>query len=89
MKQHSWPFVFAYLGLAVIGFVLANFSTTVATGGILAGNLGRGDGGRDMITAGSAMLMVGVAMMAVFGYLALTATLALMRARRQGITRQS
>lgn len=87
MKQHSWPFVFAYLGLAIIGFVLANFSTAVATGGIAAGNLGRGEAGRDMITAGSAMLMVGVAMMAVFGYLALTVGLSMVRARRTGMPR--
>ena len=53
-----------------------------ATGGIAAGNLGRADGGRDLITAGSAMLLVGVAMMAVFGYLALTVGLAMVKARR-------
>ena len=82
MKRQSWSYVFAYLGLALIGFVLANFSTLIATGGIAAGNLGRADGGRDLIMAGSAMLLVGVAMMAVFGYLALTVGLAMVKARR-------
>jgi len=82
MKRHSWSYVFAYLGLALIGFVLANFSTTVATSGIAAGNLGRAVGGRDLITAGSALLLVGVAMMAVFGYLALTVGLQMVKARR-------
>lgn len=82
MKRQSWSYVFAYLGLALIGFVLANYSTMIATGGIAAGNLGRADGGRDLVTAGTAMLLVGVAMMAVFGYLALTVGLAMAKARR-------
>ncbi len=82
MKRQSWSYVFAYFGLALIGFVLANYSTMIATGGIAAGNLGRADGGRDLVTAGTAMLLVGVAMMAVFGYLALTVGLAMAKARR-------
>lgn len=82
MERHSWPRVFAYLGLAVMGYVLADFSTTIATGGIAAGALGRADGGSDLLTMGAAVLLAGVAMMAVFGYLALKASLALVRARR-------
>ena len=81
MERQSWPRVFAYLGLAVMGYVLADFSTTIATGGIAAGNLGAVGGG-DLFTMGAAMLLAGVAMMAVFGYLALKATVALARARR-------
>lgn len=81
MERHSWPRVFAYLGLAVMGYVLADFSTTIATGGIAAGALGRA-GGSDLLSMGAAALLAGVAMMAVFGYLALKASLALVRARR-------
>ena len=82
MEKHSWPRVFAYLGLAVMGYVLADFSTTIATGGVAAGNLGRADGGGELVTMGAAMLLTGVAMMAVFGYLALKASVGLVRARR-------
>ena len=84
MKRPTrWPLVFAYVGLAFMGLVLANFATTITTGGIAAGNLGRAEGGRELITSGSAMLLAGVAMTAVFGYLALTATLAQVRSRRK------
>ncbi len=82
MKRHSWPKVFAFLGLALVGLVLADFSTTVATGGIAAGNLGRGEGGRELIAAGSAVLLIGVAMFAIFGYLALAASVVLVKSRR-------
>lgn len=82
MKQHRWPTVFAYLGLAIIGFALALFATTITTGGIAAGNLGRAEGGRELITSGSAMLLAGIAMMAIFGFLALTAGVSLLRTRR-------
>lgn len=71
MERQSWRKVFAYTGLAVIGFALAYYATAVATAGIGAGVLGRADAGRDLLSAGSAALLVGVAMMAVFGYLAL------------------
>jgi len=81
-RPTSWPHVFAYVGLAIIGLVLAIFSTSITTGGIAAGNLGRADGGRDLITSGSVLLLAGVAMLAIFGYLALTAGVSLMRTRR-------
>ena len=82
-RPTTWPLVFAYVGLAFMGLVLANFATTITTGGIAAGNLGRAEGGRELITSGSVMLLAGIAMMAIFGYLALMATLAQVRARRR------
>jgi hypothetical protein len=65
------PRIFAYVGLAIIGFAFAFYATAIATGGIAAGLLGRTSGGVDLLSAGSATLLVGVAMFAVFGYLAL------------------
>lgn len=81
MEQQSWRQVFAYTGLAVIGFALAYYATAVATSGIGAGVLGRPDAGRDLLSAGSAALLVGVAMMAVFGYRALRVGWSLARNR--------
>lgn len=81
MEQESWRKVFAYTGLAVIGFVLVYYATAIATGGIGAGVLGQPDAGRDLLSAGSAALLVGVAMMAVFGYLALRLGWSLARKR--------
>lgn len=66
-----WPKVFAFVGLALIGLVFAYYATLVADAGIAAGLLGRTSGGLDLLSAGSAALLVGVAMFAVFGYLAL------------------
>ena len=71
MELQNWRRVFAYAGLAVIGLALAYYATAVATGGVAAGNLGQKDAGRDLFSAGSAALLVGVATMAVFGFLAL------------------
>jgi hypothetical protein len=71
MERQSWRKVFAYAGLAVIGLVLAYYATSVGTGGIAAGILGRKDAGADLFTTASAALLVGVAMMAAFGFLAL------------------
>lgn len=65
------PRIFAYVGLAVIGLAFAFYATAIATGGIAAGLLGRTSGGVELLSAGSATLLVGVAMFAVFGYLAL------------------
>ena len=65
------PRIFKYIGLAVIGFALAFYATAVATGGIAAGLAGRASGGEELLSTGSAALLVGVAMFAVFGYLAL------------------
>jgi hypothetical protein len=70
MERQNWRRVFAYTGLAVIGFALAYYATAVATSGIAAGILGRQDAGRDLLTSGSAALLVGIATMAVFGFLA-------------------
>ena len=66
-----WPRIFRYIGLAVIGLAFAFYATVIATGGIAAGILGRTSGAVDLLSAGSAALLVGVAMFAVFGYLAL------------------
>jgi len=81
-QTSGWPKVFAYIGIAVIGFVMAYFSTAVATGGIGAGLRGRTVAGTDLISAGSAILLVGVALMAVFGYLAIVGALRETRRRR-------
>jgi len=81
MEQHSWRKVFAYTGLAIIGLVLAYYATTVGNAGIAAGILGRQSAGADLFTAASAALLVGVAMLAVFGFLALRS--AWMTARTQ------
>ena len=81
MERSAWPKVFAYLGVAVIGLALAYYATAVATGGIAAGLLGRRSAGEDLLTAGSAALLVGVATMAVFGYLALKLGWSIVRKR--------
>lgn len=81
-QASGWPKVFAYIGIAVIGFVMAYYSTAVATGGIGAGLRGRTIAGTDLISAGSAMLLVGVGLMAAFGYLAIVGALREVRARR-------
>ena len=65
------PRIFAYVGLAVIGLVFAFYATTIATGGIAAGLMGRTSGGVDLLSAGTATLLIGIAMFAAFGYLAL------------------
>ena len=80
-KRSAWPKVFAYLGVAVIGLALAYYATAVATGGITAGLLGRTSAGTDLLTAGSAALLVGIATMAVFGYLALKLSWSIVRKR--------
>jgi H+/Cl- antiporter ClcA len=81
MELQNWRRVFAYAGLAVIGLALAYYATAVATGGVAAGNLGQQDAGRDLFSAGSAALLVGVATMAVFGFLALRLVWVLTRGR--------
>jgi hypothetical protein len=81
MEQHTWRKVFAYTGLAIIGLVLAYYATAVGNAGIAARILGKSDAGADLFTAASAALLVGVAMLAAFGYLALKN--AVMMARTQ------
>lgn len=81
MEQQNWRRVFAYTGLAAIGLAFAYYATAVANGGIAAGILGRQDAGRDLLGAGSAALLIGVATMAVFGFLAVRLVWVLMRSR--------
>ena len=69
MKQPTWPKSFAYIGLAVMGLTLAYYSSAIANGGIAARMLGTDRSG-DVLTLGSAFLMVGIAMAAVFAFLA-------------------
>ncbi len=82
MSKGLWPKVFAYLGLALIGFVLAYYATSVANGGIAAALLGRTSAGLDLLSTSSAALFVGVAMFAIFGYLALKLGWSQVRERR-------
>lgn len=82
MNNTAWRKVFAYLGVAVIGLALAYYAASVATGGIAAGLLGRSDAGTDLLTTGSIALLVGIAVFAVFGYLALKLSWSLLRERR-------
>jgi len=81
MERQNWRKVFAYTGLAVIGLVLAYYATAVGNAGIAAGILGKKDAGADLFTAASATLLVGIAMLAAFGYLALRNAWTNMRAQ--------
>lgn len=78
MKNPSWPKAFAYLGFAVFGLALAYYSTAIATAGVAARILGTDKAG-DWLATGSAILMIGVAAGAVFGFLALVNLRALTR----------
>lgn len=78
MKNPSWPKVFAYVGFAVFGLALAYYSTAIATAGVAARILGTDRSG-DWLTTGSAVLMVGMAAAAAFGFLALVNLRALTR----------
>jgi hypothetical protein len=71
MKNPTWPKAFAFIGLTVMGLALAYYSTTIATAGI-GGVIFGTDRSGDVLSIGSAFVMVGVAMAAVFGFLALT-----------------
>jgi hypothetical protein len=69
MKNATWPKAFAYLGLTVMGLSLAYFSTAVATAGVAG--LARGtDRSGDVLTMGSTFVVLGIAMAAVFLFLA-------------------
>ncbi len=74
MKNPTWPKVFAFLGLALIGVALAVYATTVSTAGVTAWIVGRRQDGGDLLSVGNAVLLIGVAAMAAFGYLALRGT---------------
>ncbi|HTH69696.1 MAG TPA: hypothetical protein VL493_00315 [Candidatus Saccharimonadales bacterium] len=81
MEQKSWRSVFAYAGLAVIGLVLAYYATAVGNAGIAAGILGRHDAGADLFSSASVALLVGVAMLGAFGYMALRNAWVIVRAQ--------
>jgi len=78
MKNPTWPKALAYIGLTVMGLALAYYSTSIATAGVAGGILGSDRNG-DVLSIGSAALMVGIAMAAVFAFLALTQIRALSR----------
>jgi hypothetical protein len=78
MKNPSWPKTFAFIGFAIFGLALAYYSTAIATAGATAKILGSDRSG-DWLATGSAVLMVGVAAAAVFGFLALANLRALTR----------
>lgn len=71
MNNPTWPKVFAFVGLAIIGLALAAYSASVGTAGVAASFLGRRQDGYDLLSTGSAAILIGVAAMAAFGYLAL------------------
>ena len=81
MKDPTWPKVFAFTGLAVLGLVLAYFSTAVTSGGVAAAAAGRDPGG-SLVLSGSAVMLVGMAVAAVFGFLAIVQARALQRRAR-------
>ena len=78
MKNPSWPKALAFIGFAIFGLALAYYSTAIATAGVTAKLVGSDRSG-DWISTGSAVLMVGVAAAAVFGFLALVNMRGLMR----------
>jgi hypothetical protein len=78
MKNPTWPKALAFIGFAIFGLALAYYSTAIATAGVAAKILGSDQTG-DWLTTGSAVLMVGLAAAAAFGFLALTNLRALMR----------
>ena len=69
MRNPTWPKVFAYLGLVVFGVVLAYYSTSVATAGVAGRVLGTDPYG-DTLTMAGAVLVAGIAVAAVFLFLA-------------------
>jgi hypothetical protein len=78
MKNPTWPKTLAFIGFAIFGLALAYYSTAIATAGVAAGRLGSDTNG-DWLTTGSAVLLVGIAAAAAFGFLALTNARVLMR----------
>ena len=78
MKNPTWPKALAFIGFAIMGLALAYYSTAIATAGVTAKLVGSDRSG-DWLTTGSAVLMVGIAAAAAFGFLALTNLRALMR----------
>ena len=78
MKNPTWPKAFAFIGVAVFGLVLALYATSIATAGVTARLIGADRSG-DWLSTGGALLTVGIAAAAVFGFLALTNIRALTR----------
>ena len=78
MKNPTWPKALAFIGFTIMGLTLAYYSTAIATAGVAAKLVGTDRSG-DWLSTGSAVLMVGIAAAAVFGFLALTNVRALMR----------
>jgi threonine/homoserine/homoserine lactone efflux protein len=78
MKNPTWPKALAFIGFAIFGLTLAYYSTAIATAGVAARILGSDQAG-DWLSTGSAVLMVGLAAAAAFGFLALTNVRALTR----------
>jgi hypothetical protein len=70
MNNATWPKAFAFIGLTVMGLALAYFSTSIATAGVAGLKIGTDNG--DVLSIGSAALIAGIAMAAVFAYLAVT-----------------
>ena len=70
MKNPTWPKALAFLGFTIFGLVLAYYSTAIATAGVTARIVGSDRGG-DWLSTGSAVLMVGIAAAAAFGFLAI------------------
>jgi hypothetical protein len=71
MKNATWPKAFAFIGLTVMGLALAYYSTSIATAGVAGLKIGSDRNG-DVLSIGSAALIAGIAMAAVFAYLAVT-----------------
>jgi hypothetical protein len=78
MKNPSWPKALAFLGFAIFGLALAYYSTAIATAGVAARIVGSDRSG-DWLSTGSAVLLVGIAAAAAFGFLALVNLRALTR----------
>jgi hypothetical protein len=78
MKNPTWPKTLAFVGFTIFGLALAFYSTAIATAGVAAGRLGTDSTG-EWLTTGSAILLVGIAAAAAFGFLALSNARALMR----------
>ena len=70
MNNATWSKAFAFIGLTVMGLALAYYSTSIATAGIAGIKLGSDNG--DVLSIGSAALIAGIAIAAVFAYLAVT-----------------
>lgn len=78
MRNPTWPKVFAYIGLVIFGLVLAYYSTLIASAGVAGRVLGTDPYG-DTLTTGGVVLVAGIAVAAVFAFLALANMRGLMR----------